>query len=227
MALQQRNPSAHNKMLGGRQTTLTALFQKPNAHATQSISTSHSSHDTFEQRPAKRRRTSPSLDEAKEYHTRNPRKSIPQLCPQSQSTRSDRIAPRSPAKPARYVADSDAESGDDEIDPEEPTSTQRTDIEQALPPIKTDKEAIEEYETLRAQESASHAQERFGTRAWVPGKSSIYVDAFNLALETVLEEESHLFDEAETKVFDDWKALSYEAQYLYVNEAGTIIQEKG
>lgn len=43
------------------------------------------------------------------------------------------------------------------------------------------------------------------------------MDAFNLALDTVLEEESHLFDEAETKVFEDWKALSYEAQYLYVH----------
>ena len=47
------------------------------------------------------------------------------------------------------------------------------------------------------------------------GRSSIYVDAFNLALETVLEEESHLFNEPELAVFDNWKALDYEAQYLY------------
>lgn len=43
---------------------------------------------------------------------------------------------------------------------------------------------------------------------------SFYVDAFNLALETVLDEESHLFDEKEMMIFDKWKQLNYEAQYL-------------
>ena len=37
---------------------------------------------------------------------------------------------------------------------------------------------------------------------------------FNLALDTVLDEESHLFDEAEKAVFEQWRALNYEAQYL-------------
>ena len=41
------------------------------------------------------------------------------------------------------------------------------------------------------------------------------MDAFNLALETVLEDESHLFNEAELAVFAFWRELSYEAQYLY------------
>ena len=52
--------------------------------------------------------------------------------------------------------------------------------------------------------------------AWQKGKSSIYVDAFNLALETVLDEESHLFNEAEMEIFTQWRELSYESQYLYV-----------
>ena len=50
--------------------------------------------------------------------------------------------------------------------------------------------------------------------SWINGQSSIYVDAFNLALETVLEDESHLFDAREMKVFNEWKQLGYEAQYL-------------
>lgn len=52
---------------------------------------------------------------------------------------------------------------------------------------------------------------------WVKGQRSIYVDAFNLALDTVLENEAHLFDERERHVFDQWKALGYESQYLYVD----------
>ncbi|KJX93685.1 coiled-coil domain-containing protein mtmr15 [Zymoseptoria brevis] len=93
----------------------------------------------------------------------------------------------------------------------------QTDLETALPPIETDKEAIEAYEASRAAEQAeSGLQDRLGERKWVKGKSSIYVDAFNLALETVLEDEGHLFDEAEHFVFKEWRELSYEAQYLYV-----------
>ncbi|KAE8149052.1 VRR-NUC domain-containing protein [Aspergillus avenaceus] len=47
-------------------------------------------------------------------------------------------------------------------------------------------------------------------------KSSIYVDAFELALDTVLGEEAHLFSHAEMEVFARWRALSYQARYLYV-----------
>jgi len=103
-------------------------------------------------------------------------------------------------------------------DGDELPTAQRTDLEQALPPIKTDRDAIQEYENFRAAEGAvaRELEERLGKRQWVKGKSSIYVDAFNLALETVLEDESHLFNEAEMHVFVDWRALSYEAQYLSV-----------
>ncbi|TQS39008.1 hypothetical protein Golomagni_00473 [Golovinomyces magnicellulatus] len=48
-------------------------------------------------------------------------------------------------------------------------------------------------------------------------KSSIYVDAFNLALETVLEDERHLFDIKELQIFAYWKELNYEAQYLKIS----------
>lgn len=47
-------------------------------------------------------------------------------------------------------------------------------------------------------------------------RSSIYVDAFNLALDTVLDEEGYLFDEREHEVFGRYRKLDYEAQYLYV-----------
>jgi Fanconi-associated nuclease 1 len=125
----------------------------------------------------------------------------------------------SPSKPKlksrdREIQDSDAE---DEGLVEEPTVPIKTDLESALLPVETGAEAIEEYEAFKAsqEENAEDSEERFGTRKWVRGKSSIYVDAFNLALDTVLEEESHLFDEAEMDVFRQWRELTYEAQYLY------------
>ena len=113
------------------------------------------------------------------------------------------------------ISDSDADS-EDEIYEESPQS-RRTDLESALPPIETDKEAIEAYEASRAAEQAELGlKERLDGQKWTRGKSSIYVDAFNLALSTVLEEESHLFDEAEHTVFQQWNDLCYESQYLYV-----------
>lgn len=46
--------------------------------------------------------------------------------------------------------------------------------------------------------------------------SSIYVDAFNLALDTVLSDESYLFSDDEAEVFAKFRSLDYEAQHLYV-----------
>lgn len=110
---------------------------------------------------------------------------------------------------------------DDEISPENENTTERrqiTDVESTLPPVRTDQDAIDEYESSQAarltDEDPSTTLDRLNNRIWVKGKSSIYVDAFNLALETVLEEESHLFDESERTVFNHWKNLSYDAQYL-------------
>ncbi|KAI9813052.1 MAG: hypothetical protein M1827_004272 [Pycnora praestabilis] len=124
---------------------------------------------------------------------------------------SPRIAPRT------EIPDSEADSEED-FDENVPATTRRTDLESALAPVKTDKEAIQEYEASRAAEQAVEPdlRERLGERNWVKGKNSIYVDAFSLALETVLEEETHLFDEAEMALFNCWRNLEYEAQYLYV-----------
>lgn len=93
----------------------------------------------------------------------------------------------------------------------------QTDLETSLPAVQTDEHAIEEYEAVKTEgedetEPGLHVRLRDGV--WQKGKSSIYVDAFNLALETVLDEESHLFSEAEMEVFQQWKELSYESQYL-------------
>ncbi|KAF7542372.1 hypothetical protein G7Z17_g11633 [Cylindrodendrum hubeiense] len=92
-----------------------------------------------------------------------------------------------------------------------------TEFESALPPTQVDKEAIEEYEAMKSSQMS--AADNDGTTGkthplWVKGKSSIYVDAFNLALDTVLDEESHLFDEKEMEVFRQWRELDYEAQFL-------------
>ncbi|GLI79102.1 hypothetical protein PoHVEF18_007427 [Penicillium ochrochloron] len=94
----------------------------------------------------------------------------------------------------------------------------QTELETSLPAVQTDEDAIKAYEDSKVEnddaEPGLHVRLRDGV--WQRGKSSIYVDAFNLALETVLDEESHLFDEAEMEVFNQWKDLSYESQYLYV-----------
>lgn len=102
-------------------------------------------------------------------------------------------------------------------DPDAYIPSSQTDLETSLPAVQTDEHAIEEYEALKAEgedeaEPGLHVRLRDGV--WQKGKSSIYVDAFNLALETVLGEESHLFNDAEMEVFKQWKELPYESQYL-------------
>jgi Fanconi-associated nuclease 1 len=135
---------------------------------------------------------------------------------QSDATVDEIPAPSSPSTRSRVIPDSDADSDDEEITPKEPT--RKTNLEDALPTIKNEQEAIDEYEASREAEAeqAGTTESRLNDRKWVRGRSSIYVDAFNLALETVLGEESHLFDEAEKALFKFWEGLSYEAQYLFV-----------
>lgn len=90
-----------------------------------------------------------------------------------------------------------------------------TTIEDSLPPMPTDAETLETYEAAKASEiSDSDGTTGRTEPPWTRGKSSIYVDAFNYALDTVLEDESHLFDAKEHAVFDQWRQLDYEAQYL-------------
>ncbi|KAM5431303.1 putative phosphodiesterase I [Microsporum canis] len=113
------------------------------------------------------------------------------------------------------VADEDQELFDDSGH-----NDQEAGLEESLPPLKTDEDAIEEYEqwktSLDTEDQPVTTQQRFDQRKWIKGESSIYVDAFNYALDSVLEDESHLFIEAEKSVFDYWKRLCYESQYLYV-----------
>ncbi|KAK6519513.1 hypothetical protein TWF281_003340 [Arthrobotrys megalospora] len=77
-----------------------------------------------------------------------------------------------------------------------------TGLESSLPLAK-----LTDYEAITREEEDSGPTRRM---------SSIYVDAFNLALDTVLEEEGYLFDEDEHEVFRRYRGLDYEAQYLYV-----------
>ncbi|KAF4344728.1 hypothetical protein FBEOM_1269 [Fusarium beomiforme] len=93
------------------------------------------------------------------------------------------------------------------------------DIESALPLAAEGQKAIEEYEAMKSSQATAEVDNDTAVTPqplWVRGQSSIYVDAFNLALDTVLEEESHLFDEKESEVFKQWRELNYQAQYLYV-----------
>lgn len=168
-------------------------FQSPSKHnqmITRFITHPKSTNfDGERDRPAKRQRTGDS-----------PKKPPP--------------TPRKTTK--RQTPDSDDEDEGDGAEEAEQGGGHVTDLESALPSVKTGEEAIEEYEAFKAsqEENAAGAEDRLEKRSWVRGKSSLYVDAFNLALDTVLDEESHLFNEAETEVFRIWRDLSYEAQYL-------------
>lgn len=187
MALQARSPASHNQMLGRR------IRHPP--------STNYD--DDFESPTAKRLKRLDSTDSSVS------RRQDSDLEDEGRTT----PVQTTPARPTREIPDSEAESDDDDIVPQD--GNRKTELESSLPPVKTDKEAIAEYEATRAAEAENlDLNGRLGQRKWVAGKSSIYVDAFNLALETVLEDESHLFDEAEMAVFTHWRDMSYEGQYL-------------
>lgn len=184
MALQPQSPASHNKMLGQR------INHPPSTNF----------EEEFGNPVAKRLKRLDSTDS-----------SLSRRLSEDDYDNDEGTSPTHRAY-SRTISDSEAESDDEESSP---SATDRTDLEISLPPTKTDKEAIAEYEATRASETEGLLlRERLGQRKWVQGKSSIYVDAFNLALETVLEDESHLFDEAEMAVFEQWRRLSYEGQYL-------------
>lgn len=132
------------------------------------------------------------------------------------------ISPRKSTKKGSTVVKSEIADSEDEGEDLSKNDTanalRSTQLETALPPVQTDEDAIEAYEAYKAgqAESGATTQSRLENRSWIRGKSSIYVDAFNLALETVLEEEAHLFNEAENQLFREWQELDYECQYLYV-----------
>ena len=112
--------------------------------------------------------------------------------------------------------------GEIPVDDEPPVPNSQTELESSLPAIATDHQVVAEYETSQAvgeddDDVEPDLHERLQDGKWRKGKSSIYVDAFNLALQTVLDEEAHLFNEPEMEVFRQWKQLSYESQYLYAS----------
>lgn len=116
-----------------------------------------------------------------------------------------------------YRKPQDGASSDAEARDQKPARL--TDVENALPPTQSNEEAIEEYEAFKSSQ-VNASQDGLSDKTppmWMKGRSSIYVDAFNLALDTVLDEESHLFDAKEMDVFLQWRELDYEAQYLYVS----------
>ncbi|KAM3149281.1 hypothetical protein ABEW05_010463 [Botrytis cinerea] len=157
--------------------------------------------------PSKRLKTAESIDGA----------DLSSQCPSDE----DEALPLSPRNrsPIQFrsteIPDSEDE-GEDEMD--QSVAPRVTELESALPPVVVDKNAIAKYEAMRAENKSlpDDLKARLTGRTWERGKSNIYSDAFNLALETVLEDEGHLFDEKEMEVFKQWRELDYEAQYLYV-----------
>lgn len=131
-------------------------------------------------------------------------------------------------RPSLQRTDTPDSPADDDVamksETEDTQASMPTAIENSLPEIQSDKLAIEEYEKFKASQGddTGDASSRLNSRAWVRGKSSLYVDAFNLALDTVLGEEAHLFDDKEKRVFEEWGSLSYEAQFLYACKAPSL-----
>ncbi|KAL9045851.1 MAG: hypothetical protein Q9214_001184, partial [Letrouitia sp. 1 TL-2023] len=83
------------------------------------------------------------------------------------SDEEDGGTPISPMVRSNEIADSEAEDGEDDLI----FPGSQTELESALPPVKTDKEAIAEYEAIRAAESTDlDLHERLGQRKWISGK---------------------------------------------------------
>lgn len=112
-----------------------------------------------------------------------------------------------------------AAEGEIAVEDEPPFSNSQTELESTLPAIEPDTLTVEGYERLETVDDVEEPDflQRLQEGKWRKGKSSIYVDAFNLALQTVLDEEAHLFNEAEMELFRQWRGMSYQSQYLYVS----------
>lgn len=168
---------------------------------------------TTGRRPSKRRKTGGSTRDDSDFDDVDERFSGSSSDGQAEPPAKPATAPK---RRREVIPDSE-----DEVDHDLSIRHHETALESALPPVIADQEAIDEYEAMRASQRSNDEQDGppssdVDRRKWVRGKSSIYVDAFNLALDTVLEDEAHLFDTKEKAVFDEWRNLPYEAQYLYV-----------
>ncbi|KUI66157.1 hypothetical protein VM1G_01889 [Cytospora mali] len=166
-------------------------------------------------RPLKRRRVDDSRDEDSNYDGDG-------MSPETSSSESEKPTKHPVKVASRRRREVVPDSEDDDQD-EYVSSVHHHDtaIESACPPVQADQGAIDEYEVMRASQLSADSKNNLSSsdsdnRTWVRGRSSIYVDAFNLALDTVLEDESHLFDEMEMAILEQWRSLDYEAQYLYV-----------
>lgn len=140
-------------------------------------------------------------------------------CPSDEDEGELILSPRSRNPIHRWrteIPDSEHDEDDREDEMDRVAAPRVTELESALPPIDIDKNAIAKYEEMRVEGNnlPDDLKSRLNHRTWARGKSSIYSDAFNLALETVLEDEGHLFDEKEMEVFKQWRELDYESQYL-------------
>ncbi|PTU17815.1 hypothetical protein P175DRAFT_0466005, partial [Aspergillus ochraceoroseus IBT 24754] len=165
--------------------------------------------------PVKRQKTT------SEVSTPDPKQSTPQIEKDDINDSLSDESPREKALDARSLVPADEEQAEVPVkDEEHDIPNSQTELESSLPTVQTDSRAIEEYESSQRvkeeEEEEDSLQQRMQNGKWRKGKSSIYVDAFNLALETVLAEEAHLFNEIEREIFRHWEELSYESQYLYV-----------
>lgn len=135
------------------------------------------------------------------------------------SSKNEENAPVSPVA----VSDSDPSPVvDGEIAVEDdgpPAPSSQTELESTLPAIEPNSLTAEGYESLQTVDDVEEPDflQRLQEGKWRKGRSSIYVDAFNLALQTVLDEEAHLFNEAEMELFRQWMELPYQSQYLCVS----------
>lgn len=75
-------------------------------------------------------------------------------------------------------------------------------IDNVFPAEVEEPAAVEEYEEQKRRERGTYT-------------SSIYVDAFNFALNTVAKGELYLFSGDEMEVFARYRSLDYEAQHLW------------
>lgn len=121
-----------------------------------------------------------------------------------------------PVEPSTPSSGEDAVSDSEVLD--ELNIDRPTDLESALPHVQASELSIADYEAIRPADTdlnmPGDLEDRLTSRKWSAGRRSVYVDAFNMALETVLDEEGHLFDGSERAIFDEWRQLSFEAQYL-------------
>ncbi|EPE02501.1 coiled-coil domain-containing protein mtmr15 [Ophiostoma piceae UAMH 11346] len=126
----------------------------------------------------------------------------------SESPATPAISRHSSVKSVKSLADDDAESSGADAD-----ASLLGDSYDGIP-FDEPLASLESLEEVMGGEGSGGDDEK--KTGGILYRSSIYVDAFNIALDTVLEQEEHLFNDREKAVFAAWRQLDYEAKYLYV-----------